>query len=318
MTLAASTLQLPPGPWHTVYDCLCAHFPAIPAATWHARMIAGRVLDADGVPLARDASYRTGLIVRYFREVEDELPLPPGERILHADAHLVVADKPHFLPVTPAGRFVRETLLTRLRTTLGNAELVPLHRIDRGTAGLVLFSAHPRSRSQYQALFTARRIRKTYEAIAPALPGLTFPLERASRIVPGDPFFLMREAPGTANAWTRIEVMGDATEAGGVGTTMPAELWRYRLFPATGRKHQLRVHMMAVGAPILDDPFYPALRPTDADDFTRPMQLLARALEFEDPLTGALRTFTSERELQLPGPTSPAAASTQSRRHISD
>lgn len=180
--LAASRLQLPPGPWRTVLDCLCARFPAITREVWLDRFSRGRVLDADGVPLAVDAPYRLGAEIRYFREVADEAPIPFAETLLHADAHLVVADKPHFLPVTPAGGHVRETLLARLVQRLGNPGLVPLHRIDRDTAGLVLFSANPDTRDAYQSLFRLRRIHKRYEAIAPALPALSFPLVHVSRL----------------------------------------------------------------------------------------------------------------------------------------
>ena len=195
-----SRLQLPPGPWATVLDGLCARFPAIERAVWIDRFARGRVLDAAGVALAHDAPYRVGAEIRYFREVPHEPAIPFEETVLHADAHLVVADKPHFLPVTPAGPYVRETLVARLIERLGNPDLAPLHRIDRDTAGLVLFSADPASRGAYQALFRERLIHKRYEAIAPALPGLDFPLIRATCLIPGDPFFRMQEGEGAPNS----------------------------------------------------------------------------------------------------------------------
>ena len=285
--LAASHLQLPPGPWLTVFDCLCARFPAITPDAWRDRFVRGRVLDASGMPLALDAPYRLGAEILYFREVIDEARIPFEEAVLHVDAHLVVADKPHFLPVTPAGGFVHETLLARLVRRLGNPDLVPLHRIDRDTAGLVLFSANPATRAAYQSLFRLRRIHKRYEAIAPALPGLSFPLVHASRLEAGEPFFRMREVDGVANSETRIEVIERA------GTS-----WRYALEPVTGRKHQLRVHMWALGAPIDNDRLYPRLAPIADDDYTRPLQLLARALAFVDPLSGIAREFESGRRLE--------------------
>lgn len=286
-TSAASHLQLPPGPWSTVLDALCARFPTIGRATWLDRFARGRVQDAGGAPLAADAPYRVGLEVRYFREVADEPVIPFEATVLHADAHLVVADKPHFLPVVPAGRFVRETLLARLVAELGNADLVPLHRIDRDTAGLVMFSADPTTRGAYQALFRERRIEKDYEALAAPLPALAFPLLRCSRIEAGEPFFRMREVEGAANSETRVDVL----ERG-------AGAWRYALSPVTGRKHQLRVHMAALGAPILHDRLYPRLSDdAGADDAARPLKLLARRLAFVDPLTGAWREFVSERRL---------------------
>lgn len=285
--LAASRLQLPPGQWRTVLDCLCARFPAIAREVWIDRFARGRVLDANGVPLAVDAPYRVGAEIRYFREVVDEAPIPFAETVLHVDAHLVVADKPHFLPVTPAGGHVRETLLARLVQRLGNPDLVPLHRIDRDTAGLVLFSANPATRDAYQSLFRQRRIHKRYEAIAPALPALSFPLVHASKLEAGEPFFRMREVDGAPNSETRIDVIERAGES-----------WRYALEPVTGRKHQLRVHMAALGAPIHNDRLYPQLTPGATDDYTRPLKLLARALAFVDPISGVERRF--ESHLQLP------------------
>lgn len=282
----ASSLQLPAGDWKTLLDGLCARFPSIDRAQWIDRFERGRVQDALRHPLAADTAYRVGMTIRYFREVSDEAPIPFEETILHIDEHLVVADKPHFLPVAPAGIYVRETLLTRLVGRLRNPDLVPLHRLDRGTAGLVLFSANPGSRDAYQALFRERRIGKLYEAVAPALPGLTFPLLRESRIVRGEPFFRMREEPGPANATTRIELL----EAEGAW-------WRYALSPVSGRKHQLRVHMAALGAPIRNDRVYPDLAAAGADDYSRPLQLLARELAFVDPVSGAPRRFESLRRL---------------------
>jgi tRNA pseudouridine32 synthase/23S rRNA pseudouridine746 synthase len=280
--MRSSRLQLPPGPWSTVLDCLCTRFPAIARETWIDRFTRGRVFDAAGAVLPLDAPYNLGAEVQYFREVANEPVIPFTESILHADADLVVADKPHFLPVTPAGVYVRETLLARLAQRLGNPDLVPLHRIDRDTAGLVLFSANPATRAAYQALFRERRIHKRYEAIAPALPNLAFPLVRATRIERGEPFFRMQEVEGVPNSETRIEVLD------GEGSC-----WRYGLEPVTGRKHQLRVHMAALGAPIANDRWYPQLREAGADDHARPLRLLARSLAFVDPLSGIERRFES-------------------------
>jgi tRNA pseudouridine32 synthase/23S rRNA pseudouridine746 synthase len=284
---AASTLQLPPGRWDTLLDGLCARFPRVGREQWQDRFARGRVLDTQRRVLSADAPYRVGRTILYFREVMDEPRVPFEERLVHVDEHLVVADKPHFLPVAPTGRHVRETLLTRLVRHLGNRDLVPLHRIDRDTAGLVLFSADPRSRGAYQELFRQRRIAKRYEAVAPALPGCVFPLLRETRLVRSEPFFRMREAEGDANAQTRIEVLA-----------VEGAWWRYALFPVSGRKHQLRVHMAALGAPIRNDPYYPELTAPVPDDYSRPLQLLARGLSFVDPLSGQRREFGSSRELE--------------------
>ena len=226
------------------------------------------------------------MTVRYFREVIGERRIPFEEHIIHLDDHVLIADKPHFLAVTPAGRFVRETLLHRLTVRLGNLDPVPLHRIDRGTAGLVMFSVNPASRSLYQALFRHQRIEKTYEALADPLPAQDFPLVRRSRIVRGEPFFRMREAEGPANSESRIEPVHRADGH-----------WRYALQPVSGRKHQLRVHMAALGAAIENDPFYPQPSDESDDDFDRPLKLVARSLRYIDPLSGAERRFESPRPL---------------------
>ncbi|AAY93479.1 pseudouridine synthase [Pseudomonas protegens] len=283
----ASTLYLPPGSWATVLDCLCDHFKAISREQWLDRIARGRVLDGQGQPISLELAYREGLRIHYFREVPDEKVIPVEETILYADEHLVVADKPHFLPVTPAGEYVEQTLLRRLIRRLGNPHLVPLHRIDRHTAGLVLFSANPDSRSAYQALFPTRKIEKRYEAIAAALPQLNFPLLHKSRLVDGEPFFRMQEAQGPSNTETAIEVR-----------EKHGELWRYALYPVTGKKHQLRVHMNALGAAICNDPFYPEVLKDIEDDYARPLKLLAQGLRFIDPLSGQEREFASRISLQ--------------------
>ncbi|MDE1167662.1 MAG: pseudouridine synthase [Pseudomonas sp.] len=282
----ASTLCLPPGPWVTVLDCLSEHFKAISREQWLDRIARGRVLDATGQPIGVDLAYKQGLRIHYFREVPNERPIAAQESILHVDEHLVVADKPHFLPVTPTGEYVEHTLLRRLIKRLGNPHLVPLHRIDRHTAGLVLFSANPASRAAYQQLFPTRQIDKTYEAIAPALPDRVFPLTHKSRMVNGEPFFRMQEVAGVSNSETRVEV-GECN----------GQLWRYVLHPITGKTHQLRVHMTALGASICNDPFYPEVLRDIEDDYQRPLKLLARHLRFNDPLTGEVREFESALRL---------------------
>ena len=269
-------------------EALSAHFPAVDEATWRSRFARGRVLDGQGRALDVSAAYRAGAEVRYFREVADEPDIPFAETVLHADMHLVVACKPHFLPVAPTGAYVRETLLTRLVRRFENPDLVPLHRIDRDTAGLVLFSANPDSRAQYHALFRERRIRKHYLAIAPPLPGLAFPHVHRSRLERGEPFFRMREVSGAPNSETVVEVVARGERA-----------WTYRLEPVTGRKHQLRVHMAALGAPILHDRLYPEPQESRGDDPRYALRLFAHALAFDDPVSGEARHFMATPEFEV-------------------
>ncbi len=282
--VGASRVSLPPGQWPTVLAFLVERFPRIDAATWRARMARGLVTDDAGRALDESTPYRAGLAVRYYRELAHEPVIAGAETVLFHDEHLLIADKPHFLVVVPSGRYARETLLARLRLRLDLPDLAPLHRLDRDTAGVVAFSTNLATRSQYQALLRTHRADKVYEALAPALPGLAFPLVRRSRIVVGEPFFRMREVEGEPNSETTIDV---AERRG--------DLWLYRLRPRTGKTHQLRVHMAALGAGIVNDPLYPQLRETRDDG--PPLQLLARELAFDDPLTGARRVFRSAREL---------------------
>ena len=294
--VSASCVTLPPHkapPWATVLDFLHHRMPAIARAEWAQRLVQGQVLAENGEALSPDAPFVGGARVYYYRCVADEAPIPFEENVLFQDAHLVVADKPHFLPVTPGGRFVRQTLLVRLQQRLGLPQLAPLHRIDRETAGLVLFAVQPKERGAYHALFSGRTIHKTYEALAPHRPELSFPLTRRSRIEE-DPerFFRMVEIAGEPNSETVIE----QTEVRGAQA-------RYTLSPVTGKRHQLRVHMNALGAPIAGDQLYPqVLRgPDDAEDFAEPLQLLARGIAFTDPVTGRERRFESRQAIDWPG-----------------
>ena len=279
-----STVHLRPGPWSTVWAALVARFPRVGATAWLERIGRGRVLDGDGIPVTLQTPCRPGMRISYFREVPDEQAIPGAVAVLYHDEHLLVADKPPFLPVMPSGRYLEQTLLRRLLRQTGIAGLVPLHRIDRLTAGLVLFSVNPRTRAAYQALFRERRIGKRYLALAPALPALTFPRVHRSCLVRGEPFFRMVEAAGEPNSETRIEVLERGPDD-----------WRYALYPVTGRKHQLRVHMAALGAPIRHDPWYPQLDAPRADDHANPLRLLAQCLEFVDPVSGRPCRFESQR-----------------------
>ena len=284
-----SCVGLPAGNWPTITDFLVERFPAIGRAVWLMRMQQGLVADEHGAAVTAERAYQGHLRVYYYRALEDEARVPFEATVLYQDEHLVVADKPHFLPVTPSGRYLQETLLVRLKNSLGLADLAPLHRIDRETAGLVLFSVQPGERGAYQDLFRQREVRKGYEAIAPWRDGLTFPRVCISRIAEGQPFFRQAEVAGPANSETHIALM----EVSGA-------LARYRLSPVTGKKHQLRVHMHTLGLPIVNDRVYPPLDPTPDDDYRLPLQLLAQSIAFDDPVTGQARHFESARRLQLP------------------
>lgn len=267
-------------------DFLQQYFPEVGEKTWIMRMHKGEVADADGLRIMPDHAYRAGALIYYYRELEDETPVPFEEVILFQDEHLLVVDKPHFLPVIPSGRYLHQTLLVRLKKKLKLEHLTPIHRLDRETAGVILFSLNPASRGDYQSLFHKREMNKVYEALAAPLSGRQFPLIYRSRMVAGEPFFRMQEASGEPNSETYIEML----ESRG-------DVALYRLRPLTGKKHQLRVHMAALGIPINNDSVYPELLAEKGDDFSQPLQLLARSISFKDPYTGKERHFESGRDL---------------------
>lgn len=285
--IAPSCKWLPAGPWPTVLDFLIEQYPNISSEAWQRRMRSGKVVDGNGERLQPGSRYRTGTHVFYYRELQAEKKIPFAEQVIYEDEHLLVVDKPHFLPVIPAGRFVQETLLTRLKRPGNREQLVPIHRLDRETAGIVVFSVNERTRGDYASLFQQRKVAKVYEALAPVKGGMDLPLSRRSRIVRGKPFFRMCEVGGVANAETVIDLVHEVP--GGIGL--------YRLRSVTGRKHQIRVHLSALGISVVNDKLYPTLRLTEDDDYTRPLQLLARSLAFQDPLTGTEHFFEGSRKL---------------------
>lgn len=258
----------------------------MPATTWKARMAKGQVVDETGRRVDAKTAFRVGACIFYYRELENEKPLPFKERVLYRDEHILVADKPHFLPVIPSGKFLHETLLVRLRKQQATEDLVPIHRLDRETAGVVLFSLNQKTRGHYTSLFRNRSVRKVYEALAPSLEESNFPLTRRSRVVQGEPFFRMKEVPGEANSETHISVIKNL-----------GSLSLYQLLPITGRKHQLRLHLAALGIPVVNDKLYPELTPSETHDFSRPLKLLAKSISFRDPLSGREHYFESGTKL---------------------
>lgn len=267
-------------------------FPHIDAKEWEQRFADGQILDIEGLPQEAGDPYQPNTHLIYFRRLAREPDIPFVEKILFQDEHIVVADKPHFLPVTPSGLYLQQTLLNRLRKKTQIATLSPIHRIDRDTAGLVIFSVQPNERAQYQNLFRDRAVQKIYEAIAPYAPSLAerLPMTYQSRLEESAHFLQMHEVEGDSNADTYIEILDVKNP------------WaRYRLKPGSGKKHQLRCQLNALGAPIKNDQIYPVLTPYQEYelDFSKPLQLLAQEIAFEDPITKETRYFRSEQELSL-------------------
>ena len=249
-------------------------------------------MTADGQPVAANEAYQPNTHLLYFRRLAREPEIPYEEQILFQDKHILVADKPHFLPVTPSGLYLHQTLLNRLKRKTGLQSLSPIHRIDRDTAGLVIFCIQPNERAQYQNLFRDRAVTKVYEVVAPYSEDLSvkLPMHYRSRLEESEHFLQMREVEGEPNADTYIEL---------IEVLKP---WaKYRLTPGSGKKHQLRCHLNALGIPIKHDQIYPILTPYQEYDldFLKPLQLLAKQITFIDPVTGEGRSFVSQREIYL-------------------
>ena len=277
------------GPWATVREHLVERLSGAGAGVVDGMFEAGAFVGADGRAVAADAAYEPGMFVWFHRELPAEVPVPFPLEVVHRDEHIVVVDKPHFLATTPRGSHVTETALARLRRELDLPALGAAHRLDRLTAGLVLFTVRPEERGAYQSLFRDRRVSKGYEAVAPYDPGLALPRTVRSRIVKERGVLAAYEVAGEPNAVSRVELLEHRADG----------LARYRLLPSTGQTHQLRVHMNALGIPILGDPLYPLVTaPEPTGTFRRPLQLLARTLEFTDPITGTAHRFRSTRLLQ--------------------
>ncbi len=286
--VSPSCVSLPAGDWPTITDFLVERFPAITRTVWLQRMHDELVADEFGEKVSDGRPYRGHMRVYYYRALDEEARIPFDETVLYQDEHLVVADKPHFLPVTPSGHYLQETLLVRLKNRLGIEDLIPIHRIDRETAGLVLFCVQPAERDAYQALFRRHEVTKHYKAVAPWRGDIGFPLTRESRIVEDQLFFRQREIEGEPNSRTLVDVM-----------EVRGETALYALSPVTGKKHQLRVHMNALGLPLVNDRMYPPVADTPDDDYRFPLQLLAKSISFTDPLTGQARCFESCRSLEF-------------------
>lgn len=290
--VSASVVSVPQGAAHLL-DFLAQRMPGISRSEWAERLSQGLVLHENGQTAQADETCRPGQRLYYYRHLADEPVLPFQAHALFEDDHLLVVDKPHFMPVTPSGAYVQQSLLVQLKRQTSCADLVPLHRIDRETAGLVLFGKRLQERDAYHALFRDHRIHKTYHAVAAHAPHLNWPLVHASRLVPGEPFFRTQEVPGPTNSETRIALLHTQGQRA-----------LYALQPISGKHHQLRVHMNALGMPIEGDPFYPTVLrgPNAPEDFSQPLQLLAQSLRFTDPVTGQARQWTSRLRLSLSPP----------------
>ncbi len=284
-----STVVLPSidKPYPLLLEFLAKRFPNIQKEIWINRLKDGKITDVAGNAISIDTNYEPGIKLHYFREVEKEPVVPFREKIIYQNDEIIIADKPHFLPVTPSGPYVNECLLNRLKTATGNTDLTPVNRIDMDTAGLVLLSCNPKTRGLYHDLFMKKQILKIYEAVttftsAPEKPAWTV----SNRMVKGAPWFTMTIEEGVPNSQTEVALIKNTdTKA------------LFRLTPVTGKKHQLRLHLSKMGYSIINDRLYPVVQEKKDPDFMVPLQLLAKQLKFADPVTGNFKFFTSRQKL---------------------
>ncbi|WP_278364240.1 pseudouridine synthase [Acinetobacter schindleri] len=286
--VSASKVFLQPSTVATVYDYLCTQFPHIQTSEWQSRFQEGLVYDAQGNSLNLNSSYQANSHCFYYRFLAHEVHVPFEHQILFENEHFMVIDKPHFLTMSPTGQYVQETLLVRLKKQTGIEHLTPIHRLDRETAGVVLISKNVASRGLYQQLFATRQVQKTYHAIAGYREELRFPQIVRLRVDKGQPFYTMQVLEGEPNSETEITLLEQQDH-----------LAKYELKPHTGKQHQLRVHLNFLGIPILNDPFYPSVAHKADNDFSAPLQLLAKYIQFVDPITQQLMQFSSEQVLTL-------------------
>jgi tRNA pseudouridine32 synthase/23S rRNA pseudouridine746 synthase len=302
----ATRLRLPEdGPWATAMDYMMHRWGHIDPQGIEDRFDAGEIVGEGGIPLNRATKLEDHTFIWYYRSLPPETRIPVELSILHQDEHLLVVDKPHFLPTTPGGTYIQESALVRLRNQLGLPDLIPMHRLDRMTAGILLLSTNPETRGKYQVLFEKRQVRKEYECVSAAepaagYPAVDFPVVVRNRMTKSRSYLLAEVIEGEPNAETRVELLetfdGGASAGGGRRAL-------YRLEPHSGKTHQLRVHMASLGLGIVNDAFYPDLLDKAPDDYTRPLQLLARGIRFVDPVSGKPVEYRSRLQLSEAAPT---------------
>lgn len=301
----------------TIADYLIARFYPNNPQIIHARFNTGEVRLDDGTILTSDSPYMPGERIWYFRELADEPQLPSDMPVLYEDEHVLAIDKPHFLPTTPRGSYIAQTALTKLRVREQNPLLIPIHRLDRPTAGVLLFAKTVEARRPFQMMFQHRQVSKTYRAVAP-VPADAAAAERAlsaqglqvrshiQKIRDQLQIQQLSEQECAAqgvepNTLTTVKILRTFTPS-----AQAVEGWRaepnrewalYDLAPHTGKTHQLRAHLNMLSSPILGDVLYPQVLPDAPDRPEYPLQLLAYSLHFEHPITGERVDLYSGRSL---------------------
>jgi 23S rRNA pseudouridine1911/1915/1917 synthase len=258
-------------------------------AVWRERMARGEIIRR-GKPAAPDDRLTAGDVLVWRRPPWEEPPVPTAIPVLYEDESVLVVDKPAGLPVLPDGGYLENTLVFLLRGhAAADAPPVPVHRLGRGTSGVIVLARSATVREHLCAQFrraTAEAgravLRKSYRALTSAVPGLPDAIEIRQPIgpVPCARLGTVHAAsPAGRPACSRCRILARR------GGTL---LWEIELI--TGRPHQIRIHLASIGAPLLGDPFYgPGGVPRpDSDALPGDIgyTLRACALRFVHPRTG--------------------------------
>lgn len=286
----ATPVTLPDEPWETITQWAAHRF----GADGELAVTRGDLFYDFARPVTPTDPYRRGVRVWIFRPVPDEPDEPIMFDVVARTDNYIVIDKPHDLATIPRGSHVARTVTVAARRQFANDDLVPAHRLDAETAGLVLLTTHPEARGPYQKLFERREVSKRYQAVAPVVDGFTGWTRVELRLERGRVPLVTDVVAGEPNAVTDMRiarVLNTTDEAG-----RPLALWEMK--PLTGKTHQLRVTLNYLGAPIVGDPLYPRLLTfAEMDERDYPLQLHACELGFTDPLTCEELSFVSRREL---------------------
>ncbi len=257
---------------------------------WRERLIDGQV-EVNGTVASPDRVLQAGDWLRWARPPWEEPEVPLHFARIYIDEDLFIVSKPSGLPTVPAGGFLEHTLLARVRAEC--PEATPMHRLGRGTSGLVVFARTGLARSALQAAWRAHQVTKVYRALVQGCLESERTIETPIGPVP-HPILgsLMAASPQGKASLTQVSPL----ELRGDTTLISASI-------ATGRPHQIRIHLAAAGFPLVGDPLYAigGLAREDVRAFPSDLgyQLHAHTIGFRHPTTQKEVHFESEPPPEL-------------------